>query len=98
MYIRTHKNKTLLDNTALQDAEISWQAKGLLIYLLSSPGDWEINIDKLAACARNGKTSISNILNELIQAGYVQRTLLQNEITGKFEGYEYRIENEKKDV
>jgi len=91
MYIRTHKKGIELADCALQDTKISWQAKGLLIYLLCLPDDKKISILELKNNAINGKSSTANIINELIEAGYIQRIRLQNKNTGKFEGYEYRI-------
>lgn len=93
MYIRTHKNKnyTVLDNTALKDENLSWQAKGLLSYLLSLPDDWQIYISELQTHAKNGKASTANTINELIDAGYITRSRLKNKSTGKFEGYEYHV-------
>jgi len=45
----------------------------------------------------NGRDSTGAIINELIAAGYITRQLLQSE-SGKFEGYDYTIFEEKQAV
>ena len=46
MVIRTEKltNYTKIDNTYLEDKNISLKAKGLLTLMLSLPNDWKFNI------------------------------------------------------
>ena len=91
MIIRTHKNKnfTTLDNTPLQDTELSWQAKGMIAYLLSLPDDWEIYVSDLKNRSRNGRDATAKTLNELIKHGYIKRT--ERREKGQFKGYQYDV-------
>ena len=89
--IRTKKNNnfTTLDNRGLQDKNISWQAKGMLAYLLSLPDDWHVYVSELQNHALNGKDSTASILNELISAGYIRRNIRRD--SGRFSGYNYTV-------
>lgn len=80
----------LLNKESLQDKSISWQAKGLLAYLLSLPDDWQILVVDLANRSTNGKDSTAAILNELIKAGYIERQKIKDE-KNRFGGYDYTV-------
>lgn len=62
-------DKYAIDN----DARISWQAKGLLTYLIGKPNDWVVRIGDLVKRSRNGEDAVRAIMNELIAAGYIER-------------------------
>lgn len=97
--LRTKKenNFVQIDKRILNDRELSWQAKGLHTYLMSLPDNWVVNVSDLKNRSTNGRDSTGAIINELIAAGYVTRQLLQSE-SGKFEGYDYTIFEEKQAV
>jgi hypothetical protein len=55
----------------IADTSLSWQARGLLVYLLSKPDDWEVCIDQLVnASEKDGRHTVQAILRELADAGY----------------------------
>lgn len=58
-------------NKAFQDINLTWKAKGLLIYLLTLPEDWEIRKSDLANRAKDGYDSMDSGFNELIKMGYI---------------------------
>jgi len=97
--LRTKKenNFVQIDKRILNDRELSWQAKGLHAYLMSLPENWVVNVSDLKNRSTNGRDSTGAIINELIAAGYITRQLLQSE-SGKFEGYDYTIFEEKQAV
>lgn len=41
-FVKHHKKTkfTVLDNTCVQDKELSWKSKGVHTYLMSLPDDW----------------------------------------------------------
>lgn len=82
-------NYVVLDKRFLQNREISWQAKGLLSYMLSMPDDWQFNLRDLAKRSVNGRDSTQSIIKELIAAGYIRRRQLKEK--GKFAGNELLI-------
>jgi len=95
--IRVIKDKdnpyVIINKNPLDDVNLSWQAKGLLCYLLSKPDDWEIFLSDLKNRSTNGRDSTASILNELIKAGYISRTKKENK--GKFRGYDYTVFEKK---
>lgn len=74
MIIKRHlsTNYTVIDNVALQDRGLSWQATGMLAYLLSLPTDWKVNLTDLARRKTDGRTATENTFRELRAAGYVK--------------------------
>lgn len=64
---------TTLDNTPLNDENLSWKAKGLFTYLWSKPDDWDYRVTEVAKHATDGVGSTSTGVNELETAGYLQR-------------------------
>lgn len=61
-----------IDKTCLEDARLSWKAKGVLTYLLSKPDQWRLNIDDLKKRSKDGRDSIYSALAELRAAGYAE--------------------------
>ena len=82
---------TVIGNAAAQDSQISWKAKGLLIYLLSLPKDWNIRINELAAHATDGYDSTKRAMDELLAAGYIQRGQRIRKPDGKLGDYVYLV-------
>jgi hypothetical protein len=82
---------TVIGNAAAQDSQISWKAKGLLIYLLSLPKDWNIRISELAAHATDGYDSTKRAMDELLAAGYIQRGSRIRKPDGKLGDYVYLV-------
>ena len=89
--IRVSKTKgfTVMSNYHLQDKNLSLKAKGLLSMMLSLPDGWHYNVRGLASICKEGVSSISSTLRDLIDAGYVHRH--QPIIDGKFGEIEYVI-------
>ena len=44
---KQRKNFTTVSNSFLQDKNISWKTKGIIIYIMHLPPDWAINISDL---------------------------------------------------
>lgn len=72
---RTHKtrNYTVMSNHHLQNQDLSLKAIGLLSKMLSLPDDWEYNVRGLTSLARDGEASVRSGLEELEDAGYLER-------------------------
>lgn len=87
---KPERDFSIIPNTTLQDNDLSWQARGMLCYLLSMPVDWEINVKDLAGRSKkNGRDASQKILNDLIDSGYVLREQVRNK--GRFIGYNYVV-------
>lgn len=56
-----------------QDKRLSWEARGILLYLLSKPDDWELQpLDLAQGCGIN---KVYKLLKELDRAGYIQKSV-----------------------
>lgn len=90
--VKKNKNNPFVQmyKQPINNENLSFKAKGILAYLLSKPDDWQVYEVDLQKHATDGKTSISNGIKELIEAGYIEREMKRNE-KGQFRGYEYRV-------
>lgn len=72
--IRTAKRENpfvQLDKYFLEDESISFEAKGILAYVLSKPDTWTIRKNDLVKRSKSGRTRIETALLELMAAGYL---------------------------
>ncbi len=83
--IRSKRDRhyTVIDNAVFESNQLSFQAIGLLSFLLSKPDDWKVNIQALvnhtAATNRAIKAGVVySLLKELIDAGFVLRKKRQS--------------------
>ena len=84
-----NKNYTTISNQLFKNKGISLKAKGLMGYLLSLPSDWNLSINGIVACSKEGRRAIGNTIKELISAGYIERIQIRDK--GKFIGYDYFV-------
>lgn len=52
---------------------LSWRAKAILLYLLSKPDDWKLNIDDIIKHSTEGRNAVYSCIDELILFGYLHR-------------------------
>lgn len=69
----------IIPNAALEDARLSFRARGVLAYLLSRPDGWATSADRLATGAREGRRAILTALTELEAVGYLHRVKAQDD-------------------
>lgn len=99
--VRTSKRENpfvMIDHRPLNDDNLSWQAKGLLAYLLSKPDNWTVIVADLVKRATNGRDSVNSILKELEQKGYIERIKIRDPETGRFSHQEtivYEVPQER---
>ena len=78
---------TIVSNELLAESNpMSWEATGLLIYLLSKPDNWQVSIAALTNIGKCGKNKIESILKELKRLGYV---VGKRRSSGKYNYYVY---------
>lgn len=75
---RTRKNRdnpyVMVHQDLFSDKRLSWEARGMLGYLLSKPDDWEVRFyDLVAQDTHSGRERTRRILAELGKAGYIRR-------------------------
>ena len=94
--LRTPKTKDRpyfsMSRASAQNTELSFEARGMLAYLLSKPDDWKVQPKDLQQ--KCGRDKVYKVLNELIAAGYIVRNTLVDEKTGKRQGVEYQVYEE----
>lgn len=75
--IRTRKDKDhpyfLANRTPYNDERLSWEARGVMAYLMSKPDHWEVKAWDLEQKGPAGKSKIYRILQEMENAGYLER-------------------------
>ena len=81
--VRT-ENYTVLPNELIKDTRLSWEARGLLIYLLSQKPGWTVRKTDLERQSQANDFVISRILEELAVHCYIYREKEQDS-KGHFE-------------
>jgi len=77
-------------NALIQNFVVSLEARGLLVYLLSLPPDWKLNIKDLSKKNNLGENKIRKLVNELIETKYIVR--VQDRVkNGTFKSFDYFI-------
>lgn len=84
------KDYTTICNRIFKDKRLSLKAKGLLAMLLSLSDHWDLSVRGLEVILKEGKASIKNTINELIENGYVEREQQKND-KGYFMGFKYIV-------
>lgn len=95
---RTKKNAnfTIIDNEILKNLEMSFEAKGLLCYILSLPDDWVLHTSQIMSQFKIGRTYLQRCFNEIEAAGYMIKVGMVKGVKGRFEGYSYMFYDEPK--
>lgn len=82
---------TIIAKDTLMDTRMSWEAKGVLMYLLEKPDNWVVSPVHLAKVGQSGKNRIYRILKELETFGYCRKVPMRDEATKQFSKWEYFI-------
>lgn len=80
----------MVNKSFIYDNRLSAKAKGILLYLLSRPDDWQVYENEIIKNFSDGRDSIRSGIKELIKFGYVKRFQRRDE-KGKMNGYEYEV-------
>ena len=71
--INKKDNFTSIHNKLINDSRISLKAKGIMLYMLSKPENWNYNPKEIAKNSKDGLDAVYSGLKELIEAGYISR-------------------------
>jgi len=97
MIFRTIKNKenpySIIPNAIINNPNLSYKAKGILIYLISKPDGWEVKLEDIAKHSKDGLDAVRSGVNELVKAGYIIRRRIRNK-DGKMAGWESLVYEE----
>ncbi|MCP1144462.1 conserved phage C-terminal domain-containing protein [Lysinibacillus endophyticus] len=82
----------VLDRGLLNDARLSWKAKGILAYMLSMLDDWVFYVEELMKHGSDGERSFRSGFNELKKFGYLERfPVYENHQIVKWETIVYEV-------
>ena len=94
MIIRSNKERwTTVDNKWVRDITLSAKAKGILLYILSLPDDWDLHVNELVTHFTDGKDGIRSGMKELTDKGYLFCVPRKDE-TGKYIGNDYVVKED----
>lgn len=79
----------ILAHSIAEDNRLSWEARGVLVFLLVKPDDWQVSVAHLVKQGHAGRDKVYGILQELIDAGYATREQARG--AGKFGDTAYII-------
>lgn len=83
-------NFVTVHKSFIHDENLSWKAKGILLYLLSRPDDWQIYETELVRHSTDGLSGLKTGIKELEKVGYIQRTRKRDD-KGRLKEYEYVV-------
>jgi hypothetical protein len=85
------KPYVILDKTALNDARLSFRAKGLHTYLMAQPDDWQVHLEQLEKQSpREARDAIRGGMKELEDCGYIRRQRIRGE-KGRMMGWDTTV-------
>ncbi len=67
----------VVQNAVFSDERLSWEARGLMGYLLSKPDHWQVRLHDLMKRGPAGQHKIRRILKELRATGYIQTSRIK---------------------
>lgn len=68
----------MINRHAMEDDRLSFEARGVLAYVLVKPDNWRVKIADLRRAGNIGRDKAYRILNELVVFGYVIREIERN--------------------
>lgn len=74
----------VVDNGVFNDVSLTWEARGLMGYLLSKPDHWQVRLHDLLNRGPAGEHKVRRMLHELKAAGYI-RTRRLKRVDGTFD-------------
>jgi len=82
--IKKRKNYTIISNDLINNESLTWEARGMLIYLLSKPEDWQVRVTDLTRQSPAGVKVVRRVIKELEEHGYISRVRFQDSVTKRF--------------
>lgn len=85
MIVRVKKRSryAIISNVPLNDERLSWEARGLLAWLLSKPDDWKVNLEAILRYGLAGRDKVKRMFSELSNVGYLVRIKIRRD-DGRF--------------
>lgn len=86
---KRNDNFTIVNNDILRNPNMSFEAKGMLCYILSLPDDWILHTSKLMSDFKIGRHYLKRCFDEIEKCGYMAKVGVVKGKGGRFEGYSY---------
>lgn len=80
----------MMNKHGIYDSRLSWKAKGILMYFMSRPDNWEFHEVEIKKHARDGRDGTKLGISELIDKKYIKRHR-ERDRKGKFVGWMYEV-------
>ena len=91
MRVVKNKDYSTVHNGFINNKNLSFKAKGILLYFLSKPDNWEFYLQEMAKNSKDGVESIKAGISELENLGYIHKSLKRSD-NGKLSGgYDYTV-------
>ncbi|MFA7074886.1 MAG: helix-turn-helix domain-containing protein [Endomicrobiaceae bacterium] len=87
---KRHNPYAMIDTRVAEDQRLSWKAKGLMLYLLSRPDNWEIRRADLIKRSSDGIDAVKSTIKELTKYGYIKLDSLRDK-QGKIVKWIYTV-------
>lgn len=71
--VKKEEKYFVASNELFNDKALSWEARGVMGYLLSKPDNWTVRTRDLVRQSPAGMHKVTRILSELKKAGYIRR-------------------------
>jgi hypothetical protein len=81
----------IIPNAIADDNSLTYEARGLLCYLLAKPHNWKVQVTNIQKAGGIGRDKAYRLLSELKDAGYVVLTEEREPGTNKILGYSYTV-------
>ena len=78
---------TQVPNVIINDSKVSLKAKGLYLYMISKPDNWQFSLKGMQTQLKESRNSILSTINELIKLGYLEK--IKNRINGRQSANDY---------
>lgn len=82
--IKKPEKYTIIANDVINNSKLTWEARGLLVYLLSKPNNWTVRVTDLTNQSPSGVKVIRRLIKELSDHGYISRERKQDPETKQF--------------
>jgi len=83
-------NYTSIHRYSAEDKRLSWEARGVLIFLLVKPDDWQVCLAHLINSSPAGRDKVRRIIKELMAHNYIVVNKTRGEM-GQFSAPEYVV-------
>jgi len=88
--IEKTNNYTSIHRYSAEDKRLSWEARGVLIFLLVKPDDWQVCLAHLINSSPAGRDKVRRIIKELMAHNYIVVNKIRGEM-GQFSAPEYVV-------